>query len=145
MEQCRKIIEIDPNLFWAYFHLWRAFHQKGMDEAALAACVKLFSLWGNTEVAEDMQNRYTQSGYKGAMGAGADILVAQSRAVYVMPTLIAIIYGHAGERDHVITWLEKAYEERDPLLANLKTIPVFRDLRSDPRLQDLMHRMNFPA
>jgi tetratricopeptide (TPR) repeat protein len=144
MEQCRKIIEIDPNVFWAYFHLWRACHQKGMNEEALEACAKLFALWGNTEVAEALQHAYTQSSYERAMHEGADILVAQAKAVYVMPTLIAIMYGHAEEKDQVCVWLEKAHGDRDPLMANLNTLPAFKDLRSEPCFQEILRRMNFP-
>jgi adenylate cyclase len=144
IELSRKILEMDPNFFWANFHLWTAFRRKEMYDEALAECRQLFSLWGNTEVAEALQNAYAKSGYKGAMREGADKLVAQARAVYVWPALIAVMYAHAKEKDQACQWLEKAYQERDPLLAEIKTIPAFNDFRSDPRFQDLLRRMNFP-
>jgi len=144
IEQSWKILEMDPNFFWANFHLWTAFRRKEMYDEALAECRKLFSLWENTEVTEALQNTYPKSGYKGAMREGADKLVAQAKAVYVMPTLIALMYAHAEEKDQACQWLEKAYEERDPLLVEVKTVPAFNDLRSDPRFQELLHRMNFP-
>jgi adenylate cyclase len=142
--QCWKILEMDPDFFWANFHLWRVFRRKEMYDAALAECRKLFSLWGNTEVTEALQSTYAKLGYKGAMREGADKLVAQAKAVYVMPTLIAVMYAHAEEKDQACEWLEKAYEERDPLLVEVKTVPAFNDFRSDPRFQDLLRRMNFP-
>ncbi len=43
-----------------------------------------------------------------------------------------------------MTWLERAYEEREPLLLNAKTDPILDPLRSDPRFQDLLRRIGFP-
>ncbi len=43
-----------------------------------------------------------------------------------------------------MTWLERAYEERDPLLIAAKTDPRLDSLRSDPRFQDLLRRIGFP-
>jgi hypothetical protein len=40
---------------------------------------------------------------------------------------------------------ETAYRERDPWMLLLKTEAGFDDLRSDPRFQDLLRRMNFPT
>ncbi len=54
------------------------------------------------------------------------------------------IYIGLGENDLALEWLEKAYEERDVALIFLKVDPAYDSLRSDPRFQDLMRRMNFP-
>ncbi len=43
-----------------------------------------------------------------------------------------------------MTWLERAYEERDPLMVQLKVDPRFDPLRSDPRFDDLLRRIGFP-
>jgi hypothetical protein len=42
-------------------------------------------------------------------------------------------------------WLERGYKERLWLMCVLKTEPTFDTLRDDPRFQDLLRRMNFPA
>jgi hypothetical protein len=41
-------------------------------------------------------------------------------------------------------WLEKAYKERSGMMPVLKVVPDFDSVRSDPRFQDLLRRMNFP-
>ena len=44
------------------------------------------------------------------------------------------------EKDKALAWLEKGYEDR--AMGVIKTNPIFDPLRSDPRFQDLLRRMN---
>jgi hypothetical protein len=71
-------------------------------------------------------------------------LKALSRDRYVLPFGIAVIYTGLGEKDEAIDWLEKAYEERNGWMVYLREEPRLEPLRSDPRFQDLLARMNFP-
>lgn len=56
----------------------------------------------------------------------------------------AMAHAELGERDIAIQLLEKAFNERDAEMVQLYTNPAFDSLRSDPRVQALLHRMNFP-
>ena len=47
-----------------------------------------------------------------------------------------------GEKDEAFEGLEKAYNERSLGFEEIKVNPVFDPLRSDPRFQDLLRRMN---
>ena len=58
--------------------------------------------------------------------------------------MFAMVYAELGERDAAIQALEKAWEERDAEMVQLYTNPAFDSLRSDPRVQALLRRMNFP-
>lgn len=71
-------------------------------------------------------------------------LVRQARAGFVPPTLVAIAYLGAPERETSLGWLEKAFEIRDPYLVFLKVNPLFDPLRGVPRFQELLDRMRFP-
>jgi hypothetical protein len=53
---------------------------------------------------------------------------------------VAAIYAGLGEQDQAFKWLEKANEERDIWLMNLKVDPVFNKLRSNVRFVDLLAR-----
>jgi hypothetical protein len=46
-----------------------------------------------------------------------------------------------GDMDQTFEWLEKAYEERYGFLAYLVVSPVFDDIRSDARYQELARRV----
>ena len=58
--------------------------------------------------------------------------------------LIGFLLAVMGETEEAMRWLERAYEEREPLLTNAKTDPRLDPLRSDPRFQDLLRRIGFP-
>jgi TolB-like protein/Flp pilus assembly protein TadD len=57
---------------------------------------------------------------------------------------IALVYAGLGEKDQAFEWLEKAYQVRDKGMCYLKVDPPLDPLRSDPRFQDFLRRMNFP-
>ncbi len=58
---------------------------------------------------------------------------------------LAAGYAAAGDDDRAFEWLEAAYRERHSFCPWLRTDPLFKPLRSDPRFRSLVERMNFPA
>jgi len=136
-------LRTEPNFPLAHEGLWVAFHQKQMDEEALAEAKKYFEVQGDREVVEALERRYAEAGYQGAMSLAAEKLAMHSKQTYVQSAQIARLYDHAGEKDRALEWLEKAYEEREPALVDLNVWPQ-GTLRDDPRFKDLLRRMNFP-
>ena len=57
---------------------------------------------------------------------------------------IAEVYAELGEFDRAFESLEIAFEVRTPWLFWIRLDPVYEGLRSDPRYDDLVQRMNFP-
>jgi tetratricopeptide (TPR) repeat protein len=70
-------------------------------------------------------------------------LKERSRHHYVFPSVFAYAYLGLGDKNQALTFLERAYEEQDPALFFLKMSPLFDPLRSEPRFQDLLRRVNF--
>ena len=73
-----------------------------------------------------------------------DQLNAISRAKVCSGRIQSWIYVALGEKDQAFEWLEKAYEDRSiggPFVM-IKADPIYDPLRSDPRLADLLRRMN---
>ena len=69
-------------------------------------------------------------------------LKERSRHHYVFPSVFANAYLGLGDRDQALMYLERAYEEKDPWLYYLKVWPPLDPLRSEPRFQTLMRRVN---
>jgi tetratricopeptide (TPR) repeat protein len=96
------------------------------------------------ELIEALEKGYAEGGYRAAKRRHADVLAGRfGKPGGTNAYTLAIYYAHAGDRDRVIEWLEKAYEERD---SNMPYIggPVFDFVRSDPRFQDLVRRIGLP-
>jgi hypothetical protein len=74
------------------------------------------------------------------MRAAAETL--SERLTYVQPTQVARLYAHAGDKDHALQWLEKAFEEQLPAMVHLGVDLDWEILRDDPRFQDLLRRLN---
>ena len=63
---------------------------------------------------------------------------------WVPSYVFAEIYAGLGDKPHTLDALEKSYEERAWFLTCLNTAPEFDFIRSEPRFQTLLRRMNFP-
>jgi hypothetical protein len=58
---------------------------------------------------------------------------------------IAQAYAFRGESDKSFEWLEHAYNQRDGGLLEIKTDPLLKNLRHDPRYTDLLKKMRLPT
>lgn len=66
-----------------------------------------------------------------------------SKRQYVSPFDAAAIYVRLGDKQRAFDGLEKEYLEHSSQLIGLKVDPFYDSLRSDPRFDDLLRRMNF--
>jgi TolB-like protein/Tfp pilus assembly protein PilF len=57
---------------------------------------------------------------------------------------IAEVYGARGEVDRGFEWLDRAYEQRDGGLSDMKGIPRLRSLHGDPRWGAFLRKMRLP-
>src|SRR5205807_10091348 len=68
-----------------------------------------------------------------------------SKQRYVSPYAVARVHATLGEVEAALGLLQTAYDQRAGWMVLLKVDPCIDNLRSFPRFQDLMRRMNFPA
>jgi eukaryotic-like serine/threonine-protein kinase len=145
IRQFRRALELDPNFAPAHSLLADAYARKGMHREAVAEERKYLSLMGDEEAAEELERDFAASGYQEAMRAlyRKTLALTQEAAkyTYVSPVQFAILHAQLGERDQAFVWLEKAFEERHPWLAFVKTDPQLEPVRSDPRFSDMVRRI----
>jgi tetratricopeptide (TPR) repeat protein len=138
--QCTKILNLDPNSFPARRYIGLAYEQKGMYPQAIAEFQKGVKISGSPLMLALLGHAYAASGKTAeARQVLTDLHELETRR-YVSPYTVAAIHTGLGEKDQAFKWLERAYEERDVWLMNLKVDPVFAKLRSDKRFQDLLTR-----
>jgi len=57
--------------------------------------------------------------------------------------MFALAYTGMGNKDEAFAWLQTAFAEHSVALLALKVDPAYDPLRSDPRFQDVLHRLGF--
>jgi len=137
---CKRLLDVDPNFFPARRYMGLAYEQKGMYAEAIDQFQQGVNLSGSPLMMSLLGHAYAASGKK----AEAQRILAeldQQKQRYVSPYTIATIYAGLGEKDQAFKWLEKAFEERDIWLMNLKVDPVLKNLRSDQRFANLLQRI----
>ncbi len=120
-----------------------AYHLKGMHKEALAAAKTCLNAnYADADVNKAFDGVDAQDGYQGAMRAAAEALTARFHRSYANPTDVAMMYLFAGEKSRALDWLEKGYELHDPNMPYIAALPYYDSLRTDPRYQALLRKMN---
>ena len=141
IEQCKKILELDPSSFPARRYLGLAYEAKGKYAEAINEFQTGVKLSGSPLMLALLGHAYAVSGNKAeAQKVLKDLEQLQSQR-YVSPYTVAAIHAGLGDQEQAFTWLERAVEERDIWLMNLKVDPVFAKLRSNRKFGDLLARI----
>ena len=145
VEQCRTTLELAPNFFVARRYLGLAYTQLGQHEKAVVELQKAVALSGGSSLTTaELGYAYAKSGRQAEARQILAELTERSKREYISPYFLATVHTGLGDKDQAFRWLKKAYEDRVDELVYLKAEPRFDPLRSDPRFQDLLRRMNFP-
>ncbi len=141
IEQCRKILELDPSSFPARRYLGLAYEAKGMYAEAIAEFQTGVKLSGSPLMLALLGHAYAASGKTAEAKQVLNDLQQLQDQRYVSPYTVAAIYAGLGEQEQSFKWLQKAVEERDIWLMNLKVDPVFAKLRSQRQFTDILARI----
>jgi DNA-binding winged helix-turn-helix (wHTH) protein/TolB-like protein/Tfp pilus assembly protein PilF len=141
IEQCRKILELDPSSFPARRYLGLAYEAKGMHAEAIAEFQKGVKLSGSPLMLALLGHAYAASGKTAEAKQVLNDLQQLQDQRYVSPYTVAAIYTGLGDQEQAFKWLQKAVEERDIWLMNLKVDPVFAKLRSQRQFTDILARI----
>jgi serine/threonine protein kinase/TolB-like protein len=125
--------------------LWFAYPKKGMMKEAIEAARAFATVvYNDSKIEEALDEGYARGGYAEAMKRAAERLIARASETFTLPADIGVYYALAGERSKALDWLEKGLAIHDSGLPYLG-MPYFDSIRSDPRFQSLLKRMNLPG
>ena len=143
--QLQEALDLSPNYPLALSRLGWSYVQKGMFTEAIGNMEQAMTLSpGNTESRFMLGHAYAAAGKPAEARKILDDLHALAKEQYIQPYAFAIIHSGLGENDEALEWLERAYQDRNGWMPFLNVEPRFDPLRSDPRFQDLLRRMNYP-
>jgi serine/threonine-protein kinase len=146
IEQLKYSIDLDPNYWFDYCFLGRAYEQTGRFADAIETFQRGLKLDGNIELWSGLGHAYAASGNKDEAQKVLDHLNDLSTHTYVAPYNVAVIYAGLEDRDAAFDWLNRAYDARSYLLpVYLNTDARLDNLRSDPRFSELRRRVGLPT
>jgi tetratricopeptide (TPR) repeat protein len=128
-------------------HLGEAYLGKGMYEEAVAEFEKIVNpndpaSWRGYPM---LAYAYAAAGQRDKALKILDEQKKLAKQRYVSPFNFAIIYTGLGDKDRAFQFLEKCIEERVIVLYHFPQRAIFDPLRSDPRYEKLLRKMNLPV
>ena len=143
LAQSRKLLELDPAFKGIYYFIGGAYEEQAKWPEAIAAYEKAKNEQDPAYL-RGIAHAWAASGHRQEAEAALAKLRELSRKQYISPVAFACIYAGLGERDTAFAWLEAAYRQHTPALASIQVDPHLDTLRSDPRFQNLLRRLDFP-
>jgi serine/threonine-protein kinase len=140
----RKVLEIHPDHALGIAGIGLSHSLLSQHEPAIAALEKAAALVARPPLMLAWLGRaYAVAGRR---DQALEIAGELKDREYAAPLFQAWIYGGLRAKDEAFQWLAMAFEERSPWLAFFShTKAMFhKDLRSDPRLDELARRMKLP-
>jgi TolB-like protein/Flp pilus assembly protein TadD/predicted Ser/Thr protein kinase len=146
IEATRKHQALMPDDWTGHYFLGVAYEGSGREPDAIPEYQKAVELSrGDSDPTAALAHAYAATDRKAEAQRILHEWLRQSETGYVSPYMIAAVYAGLADKDKAFEYLEKAYRERSlDLPYFLKADLRMDSLRSDPRFQDLMRRMNFP-
>jgi len=136
----RKVFELDPSRGNAGFGIGLPLLLKGELDAALqqmeGETTESWRLFGLSLVYHSLGRR-----------ADSDAELARLKQKYAGEMAFRIAETHAwrGENDLAFEWLDRAYDQQEAVLADIKLSQLVRRLSNDPRYTIFLKKMNLPA
>jgi serine/threonine-protein kinase len=151
LEAAREALRLDPSQPVAHHLLITSLRGLGRPEEAARAQANLFSIVGDTALANAMLTGLDEGGPQEASAREAAILEARAEFVFIAPSQIALAHLWAGNIEQALDWFEHAEAIRDPQLPYTfgspraaKRGPEAEALVAHPRFQAIRDRMGLP-
>lgn len=141
IRQSEQTIEMDPSFAMGHYQLGQSLAQIHNNNVAILELRQAIELsGGNRLCTSQLAYVYAVSGRPNEAKRILEQLKGGSNQSYSNAADIALIYAGLNDKDQAFAWLEKAYEPRFNPSVLLR--PAFDILRSDPRFENLMHRLD---
>jgi len=139
--QVRKALELDPNNAVAHHCLGWCMVWKGNLTEAKAEFQKAVTLDDLPWYKASLGYAYAASGDRAKAEQILRELDDLARKQYVSPALPASVYLGLGEKGKALDWIEKAYEDRDPMLW-WNTDRLYDSVRNESRFQAIIQKVD---
>jgi eukaryotic-like serine/threonine-protein kinase len=142
IEELRKALQVAPNHWITHKYLGWAYEAMGKYKEAIQFYRRNSGLRGESQDGQaNIAGCYALMGKHEEARKILNDIIEYSKGDYYSSVSIAEVFAALGDKDQTFAWLEKAFQERDPVLIDdLKNHHRFERVRSDPRFTDLLRR-----
>ena len=141
IEECLKILEMEPHFAPAHWFLGQAYEQQGKYDEAIDELQQAVNYSGGRALMlGSLGYTYAVAGRRAEAEAVLNSLQDGTRQ-NVPALTFAFIHVGLGQHDTAFEWLDKAYAERFGWLIFLNVDPKLDNLRSDPRFTALLGKL----
>jgi class 3 adenylate cyclase/tetratricopeptide (TPR) repeat protein len=145
IEQYKKAVELDPNFMATHIWFGRPYLEKGMYSEAISELETAVNLSGQSTLALAMLGHgLASAGRREEALQILEKLKERAKNQYIPSYWIAVVYNGLKDREQVMAWMRKAYDERSSWLVWSNVEPRFDWLRDDGDFASLMKAMRFP-
>jgi len=139
-------LQTSPGAYYVLRILIYCCASAGQHEAAIATAKQILSLTHNKAVGAGLLGfAYAAAGKREQAEEIVRQLMEESKAESSLGFYLGLIHTALGENDKAIDWLEKALEGHLGLVTVIGINQTFAPLRSHPRFQALLRRLNLPG
>jgi Tfp pilus assembly protein PilF len=140
LEHYRAGLRFAPRLATLHWNAAATLHELGRFTESFVELRTYFDIIGDRGVVSALDKGHAEGGYPVAVRRAADLLAERSRTAFVRPYWLFALYARVGETELALDWLERAVEERDPNMNNLRVLTHGHYL-DHPRYKALLSRM----
>ncbi|MDQ2945248.1 MAG: tetratricopeptide repeat protein [Acidobacteriota bacterium] len=144
IDQYKKALELDPAFEEAHLNLAQSYLEEGKVDEYYSEIAKVPA---DPTACRTGMSRALGLAFQGKREQAMEEIRKWEnppKGVYVRPTSIAGAYGALNDREHAFHWLDKAYQDRDGMLAYLNYQGALRKYRADPRFTALIQKLGLP-
>ena len=143
IQQGQKALTMEKDFLYARMMLGSSYWKAGQEQEALRVG---WPIPFRPEMNRHAREIYERAGARPTLRWIAEDAVQRhsSGDFYARSSHIALSYAAFEDKENAFAWVERAYQERDPWLPMDLASPAWDGLSSDPRFQDLLHRMGLP-
>jgi TolB-like protein/DNA-binding winged helix-turn-helix (wHTH) protein/Flp pilus assembly protein TadD len=135
-----KAQELNPQLSSLHLTRGKVLFSEGHQEEALAEMAKETGDW---EKLSGEALAYYAAGRRAESDKALKELIADHQDDGAFQ--IAEVYAYRGDIENAFHWMDRALRQRDPGAPEMKSNPLMKSLRQDPRFAELLKKMRLPA
>jgi tetratricopeptide (TPR) repeat protein len=146
IDQFQKALDLEPNLHAAHYYLSWAYINKNMYEDSIEEIKEAIRLSGqSSEYLGLLSYAYSLAGKKSDARRVLEQLNELEKDRFVNPSGFIFAHMGLGDQERAMEYLQNSVESRD-----YSSLPwhledkIFDDLRSNPRFQEIIRKLNLP-